>query len=442
MKKLRIVFIVVAGLFFYSILLSSFVRNIYLAQDKGEKWGSLAKPVKFMAELPSAIKQSVNKPEFYVKNKNSEDGISFSNKTGVQGYPKLLVTYKTEKFGQKFELLDLSNGKSIKKWEPDNESLYARAYNELNPRKSPKGSDLYFMHPLLLKDSSLIFSSQLTSLLTRIDKDGTPLWLNNDRRYHHTTEFDHEGNIYSCTMPFVSGKYDILPEDYEGYKNTLIDDEITKINPETGEVLFSKSIIQILIDNGYENLLLSKGQFISDIIHLNDIQPALTTTEYWQKGDLLVSCRNISAVFLYRPSTNKIIWLRNGPWYNQHDADFYENSKIVVFGNDIIREESTTNPKVTTQNLYFNSKTKNNEIYVYDFEKDSVSTPYHRLMQKEKVRTRTSGRCDILENGDIFVEDTNNGRVVIGDSINKKLEFVKRIDQEHISSLFWSRIIY
>ena len=238
------------------------------------------------------------------------------------------------------------------------------------------------------------------------------------------------GNMISCRKTMMATK------------NTLIDDEISKINPENGELIFSRSVIQILLDNGYEDLLLGKGQFISDIIHLNDIQPALTDTEFWKKGDLLVSCRNIATVFLYRPSTNKIIWLKNGPWYNQHDADFLEDSKIVVFGNDIIREESTTNPKVTSRNLYFNNKRKNNEIYIYDFVKDSVITPYSELMKTEKIRTITSGRCDILDNGDIFVEDTNNGRIIIGDSINKKLEYVKRIDEQHISSLFWSRIIH
>jgi hypothetical protein len=63
------------------------------------------------------------------------------------------------------------------------------------------------------------------------------------------------------------------------------------------------------------------------------------------------------------------------------------------------------------------------------------------LLKKEKVTTITSGRCDILENGDIFIEETNQGRIIVGDSLNKKIEYVKRLDDKHISSLFWSRII-
>ncbi|MFS4448781.1 arylsulfotransferase family protein [Maribacter sp. 2307UL18-2] len=441
MKKLRVLFIIVAAVLFYSIGLSSLVRNIYLSYDGGEKWGAVSKTVKFLAEVPTYIKKSTSQPEFMVKNTTAKDGLTVENKIDGISDMKLLFSYKDESFGQKFDLVQLNSGKVEKEWRPDNRELYSLAYNEDNPRKSPEGSDLYFMHPYMTKDSSLIFNSQLTSLLTRIDSQSKLQWLNNDRRYHHTIEEDHEGKLYVCTAPFEAGTYDILPDNQDFYKKNLMDDEITRLDPESGKIIWSKSVIQILLDNGYENILLNKGQFISDIIHLNDIQPALTDGEYWNKGDLLISCRNICTVFLYRPSTNKILWLKNGPWYNQHDADFYENDKIVVFGNDIIREESTLNPKVTPKNLYFNERRKNNEIYIYDLVKDSVSTPYSRLMSSEKITTITSGRCDILPNGDIFIEETNNGRIIFGDTIAKKMEYAKRIDQNHVSSLFWSRLI-
>jgi len=442
MKKLRILFIIIAGLFFYSILLSALTRNIYLNNDAGERWGFIAKPVKFMAELPSLAKQSLKPGEFLVKNTEAIDGL-VSEMNGVpEEYPRLLVSYKDEKFGQKFELLDIKRNKTLKTWLPDNELLFEKAYNENNPEKPLKGSDLYFLHALLSPDSSLIFSSQLTSLLVKINKDSEIEWLKNDKRYHHSTEFDSVGDVYSCSRSFYSNEFEFLPQDYEDYKEVLMDDEITKIDHKTGKTLFTKSVLKILVENGYEKLLLGKGQFTSDPIHLNDIQPALSDSEHWNKGDLLISCRNLSTVFLYRPDTNKILWLQTGPWYNQHDVDFLDNDKIVVFGNDVIREESAIDPKITERNLFFSNKRPNNDVYIYNFEKDSVTTPYTRLMKKEGISTYTSGRSDILSNGDVFVEDTNNGRIIFGDSINKKIEYVKRIDDEHISSLFWSRLIY
>ena len=442
MKKIRYTFIIVIGLFFFSTLLASSVRNIYLAKDGGaSKLGFLVGPIKFMAEIPSTIKRILEPAEFYVTNTESKDGFAYFDqfKSGVN--PKILIPYKDEKFGQKFDLLDSNNGELLKQWDPDDKVLYEQAYNENDPRRPLKGSDLYFMHPFMTSDSSLLFTSQLTSLMAKIDKNSKLLWLKNDKNYHHTLEADAENNIYVCSRPFESEQYDFLPGEFETYKNTLLDDHITVLNATTGQESFSKSVIEVLLENGYEDLLVYKGQIISDPIHLNDIQPALSGSTYWDKGDLLISCRNLSTVFLYRPKTNKILWLRHGPWYTQHDVDFYGEDKIVVFGNDVIREESVIDPRITDSNLSFNKKRPHNEIYVYNFSTDSITTPFHRLMKAENIRTITSGRCDILPNGDIFIEETNQGRIIIGDSTTKKIEYVKRLDQDHVSSLFWSRIV-
>lgn len=443
MKKLRYAFILIVGLFFFSMLLAVSVRHIYQSGDEGERrLGFLRKPLIFLAETPKLINQALQPPEFLVFNTELKNGFTYFDGKKSSANSKLLVSYKTEKYGSKFDLLDINTGTLLKQWSPENEALYEQAYNPLNPRKPPfKGSDLYLMHPLMMKDSSLLFTAQLTSLIAKIDKSSELVWMKNDRTYHHSLEEDADGNVYACTQPFESARYDFLPGNYDDYKSALMDDHVTKIDPDTGEELFDKSVIKMLVENGYEELLLYKGQAVSDPVHLNDVQPALYSTEYWQKGDLLISCRNISSVFLYRPTTNKIIWLQHGPWYNQHDADFYGEDKIVVFGNDVIREESRLDPRLTSENLSFTEERSHNEVYVHDFSRDTTITPYHRLMKKEKVRTTTSGRCDILPNGDIFVEETTQGKIIIGDSISKKITYIKRVDDENVSWLFWSRIV-
>ncbi|MCH8857610.1 MAG: hypothetical protein IIA03_15585, partial [Proteobacteria bacterium] len=50
--------------------------------------------------------------------------------------------------------------------------------------------------------------------------------------------------------------------------------------------------------------------------------------------DVVLSARNISTVFLFRPSTGKIVWLKTGPWLNQHDVDYHGNGNYTIFGND------------------------------------------------------------------------------------------------------------
>ena len=441
MKKLRILFIIVVGLFLYSIGLSALVRNIYLSQDQGKRWGVASDAVRFMAEFPTTVKKVLDPPEFFIPNSGNQDGLTATSNLEDSVYGRLLVSYKEAPFQQRFDLINLSDGQVIQSWDPDNAALFDKAYNPGNPRVPPKDSDLYFMHPLLMEDGSLIFNSQLTSLLVRVNSNGEILWLNNDRTYHHTSELDSEGKLWACTRPFSASAYPFLPEGSQ-FESSLLDDTITQIDPDNGEILFDKAVLEILLENGLESLVIQKGQLISDPLHLNDIQPALTDSPYWQKGDLLLSCRNISTVFLYRPSTNTVLWYKQGPWQNQHDADFVNLDQISIFGNNIIREESTLDPKVGSKNLYFPRNRPHNEVYLYDFAKDSILTPYTRLLSEERIRTITSGRSEILPNGDLFIEDTNNGRIIFGDSLSKKAEYVKRIDPEHISSLFWSRIIH
>jgi hypothetical protein len=418
-------------------------KLVYQSADGGKsRLGIIGEALESLAEIPILIKQFMDPPEFFVFNETSNDGLTFYENIENKYTQKLLASYKEGKYGSVIDLIDLNSGESIKKWKPNNLEIFKKAYNPENLiGPNSNDSDLYYMHPLMLKDSSLLVTSQISSLLARIDKESELDWLKNDQIYHHSLELDSEGNVYTCTRPFKPKAYSFLPEGFDDENGFFLDDHITKINPETGKVMFDKSVIEILIENGYEDLLFAKGQINSDPVHLNDIQPALDSTAFWHKDDLLVSLRNLSAVMLYRPKNNKVIWMKSGPWYNQHDADFVDHNKILIFGNDVIREESVLKPRLTNKTLFFSDFRKNNNAYLYDFEHDSVTRPYSELFAKDSIRTFTSGRCDLLENGDIFIEETNFGRIIIGDSISKKMEFVKRINEDNISRLFWSRII-
>jgi len=117
---------------------------------------------------------------------------------------------------------------------------------------------------------------------------------------------------------------------------------------------------------------------------------------------------------------------------NQHDPDFLDGNKISVFGNQVYRGDMEEEIKLPYEV---------NSVFVYDFETDSVTEPYKTFLEFEKIKTVTEGRSEILSNGDLFVEETNNGRIFIGDTIKKKLSFSKRLNDEEITYLKWSRII-
>lgn len=219
-------------------------------------------------------------------------------------------------------------------------------------------------------------------------------------------------------------KSGLLSRFFDDYRN----DALAQVSPE-GKLLFQKSVTDILLENGYRGLLFGIGPMEKDPLHLNDIQPALSTTEYWQKGDLMISIRNKSTVFLYRPSTNKILWLQTGPWLNQHDVNFIGDSRISIFGNNIIRNKN------------YDFIDGHNEIYIFDFKTNELKTPYTMFLKNAKVKTMTGGRSEVLPNGDIFIEETDFGRMLRGNTTTILWQYVERVDERSAAVLGWSRII-
>lgn len=325
----------------------------------------------------------------------------------ISGY-LLVSTISNKNQLAEIQLLNLSNRKVLHTWQPEISELNLKDISKYNLRLA---------HPLFYKTDII---TNAGGILIRLNKSSQIIW-QNDGNFHHSIELDADNGLWVCgTIKKKSNEKSI--------QANIGDDAIFKFSPIDGKVLFTKSIYTILIENGFQNLLFNTGPLTEDLIHVNDIQPALKTTKYWQKGDLLLSLRNRSTIFLYRPSTNKIIWLKTGPWNFQHDCDFLNDHEIGVFGNDV------TDLKGKTYLL----KGHNNQ-YIVDFQTGLISTPYSKMFQQGKIKTLTEGRSRILPDGQLFVEETNYGRILFGDKQGVKGMYVNRLNKDYIGMLAWCR---
>lgn len=205
------------------------------------------------------------------------------------------------------------------------------------------------------------------------------------------------------------------------------DDAIAKVSP-TGQVLFMKSVTELLTENGYRYLIGSVSVYEPDAIHLNDIQPVLQTGPYWQKGDVFISVRNKSTLLLYRPSTNKVIWLQTGPWMNQHDVSIIDSTRIGVLNNRVVRDGKT-----------FTITAANNNWIVYNFKDHSIDTPYTQFFVNNQIATKSEGRVILMPNGDIVVEETNYGRLLRGNNDNLRWTYMNLLDEKHVGIMGWTR---
>ncbi len=265
--------------------------------------------------------------------------------------------------------------------------------------------------------------------MVRLDLCSTePEWVL-DKVMHHSNEIALDG--VSIWTPAVSDAYFA---DNLKLKNQLRDDSLARVSLNR-QMLENRSFSKILIDNGLRELLLGTSgmSFQGDPIHINQISVAHKDTAYWMRGDLLISARHLSTVFLYRPSTGKIVWHQQGPWMNQHSARFVDDDRISVFSNNVYGGAPTSQTFVKPGDI--------NRVFVYDFGAKRVTEPFAKLLEEAKPITMTEGRAEILPDGGLFIEESSFGRHLRFTKGQLLWSRVNDYDESRIGIVSWSRYL-
>jgi len=407
-KKIELWLVLIILLLFFigTILFGGLVRSYLIA---GNRFGIVGEIAIFMAELPTKPAKVINnifvsrylstqqkfkeleKETFYFK-KNERDDLGYV----------LISRYDNKSDTNIVELLDLNLQEIIYKW-------HNNSHDTID-------------HPLLLNDGSLIAKDYSSGNLIKIDKCSKQKILNKNTFLHHSTELDADGNLW-------------IPIRYHPNSETakelgldaigFVDDGIAKLNL-NGDLLYKKNILEILIENNLGDIIFTSPPS-HDPIHLNDIQPALEDGKFWKKNDLFLSIKSQSMIILYRPSTNKILWFKKGPWSNQHDVDIIDNSKISVFDNN-------RSGKIT--------KNEFSNHVVYDFENDSFDYPFTASFNKFKITTGTGGISETINDKEILIEETDFGRLMIIDQNTSPIWSYHNTNEKGESFILsWSRYI-
>jgi hypothetical protein len=325
------------------------------------------------------------------------------------------------------KLIRIADGEEVVRWKPD----FLFINNQITDKQwGHKGSafSLQAVHPLLLNDASIIFNTG-NSFVKQSSCSSKPLWVL-DEIVHHSNELDETGK--AVWAPSVST--DGFPENLWLRSHTR-DDALGHFSLE-GKLMERRSFSNILINNGLGSLLMGTSGFFrnDDPIHMNQIKVAKYNSTYWKRGDLLISARNISTLFLYRPSTNKILWHQTGPWMNQHSVDFIDDHRISVFSNNVVSGPHARKNLFLTPNDI-------NRVYFFDFDKNQASQPYEKQLSIAKPVTRTAGRAQILHGGGLFVEESESGRHLRFTKDRLLWSRVNDYDDRRIGILSWSRYL-
>jgi len=274
----------------------------------------------------------------------------------------------------------------------------------------------------MVNDRAEVFSHGFGAPLIRANMCSQLEFVNQEAVFHHSIERDRGGNYWAPIF--------IEPKSVDIGGEFFLDDGLKQVS-EDGVTLFKKSVVQIFLDNGLAALVYGSGmQQEDDPIHLNDIQPVTQDGRYWKIGDVFLSLRHQSMVMLYRPSANKVLWYKQGPWVHQHDVSILNDHQISIFNNNAYRRGATEN---VVRDF--------NDIMVYDFDTDRVTSPWEAGFKSLELRTITHGRGEVVGGG-VFAEESNYGRAVQFDASGKLTwQFINRAADGRVYRLNWSRIV-
>jgi hypothetical protein len=391
----------------------------------------LTNPLIELTRWPERVLISLVSDQMQVKTKSSQNDGGFIG-NNVENSFLLLSRFDPIIKDHVVEIVDLSSFEIILTLNPNHDQMnsnFDSNENLVNLKRDYNDKRAQLLHPLITKNLDMVYNSGLFRAID--NKSNTSYQLDDFRKFHHAIEEDHDGNIWT-SVEFYPYR---VNENWVGTKpDNFKDDGIVKISPD-GEVLFSRSISKLLIDNNRSSDVFVFGSstaptFQRDPIHINDIQPVLSDGKFWKKGDVFLSLAGMSSIMLYRPSTDKIIWELDSHISRQHDVDIVNDDTISIFNNN-------------SYNFYNGYRVEgNNEILLYNFEDDLVSSYLEDSMTKYDVRTVTQGLHEILPNGDLFIEETNFGRLLYFKSDGSlEWEYNNKINGANYL-ISWSRIIY
>ncbi len=189
--------------------------------------------------------------------------------------------------------------------------------------------------------------------LAKIDRKSRLKWIYKGG-CHHDLWVTHNGDIY------VLGSRHEKEAFYND--NIMISDYIIVLNS-SGKEQHRIRILDLILNSKYRFLLPSPeqmtGAYSLDILHTNSIQVfdgnlQNKDPELFKKGNILLSVRNLSTIFIIDPEKKEIIWAWGPTNISfQHKARLLDNGNILMFDNGLKRsrvmEVNPINQKIIWQ---------------------------------------------------------------------------------------------
>ena len=294
-----------------------------------------------------------------------------------------------------------STGEILHMWETDPSKIWPTSPYTDHVKGSLNTSENYVHGCYLFENGDIIFNIEYMGLV-RMNVHGEVLWTL-PYRTHHSVSRDQDGCFWVCGLKWIEDN----PEGrerlthYAGLNLPIAEDFALKVT-EDGEILREISILKVLYENGYQQLIRQmSGRRTGDILHTNKVEALRSdiADQYtlFDAGDIVVSSRVLNSIFVLDTETEKIKWLCNR-FLLQHDPDFLDNGWICVFDN---------NADIENENVPYPGGSR---IIAVNPGNNEMRTLYPKTNEQEFF-TGGGGKVQNLPNGNLLITEARRGRV-------------------------------
>lgn len=192
--------------------------------------------------------------------------------------------------------------------------------------------------------------------LVKVDKDSKLIW-KYPNRCHHDVDVGADGTIYTLIHTLVSQPspgLEYLPAPYLGDSLAILSPEGKELKTIPLAEAFAKSPYAVCfapdskplgpVNHGQPNLASplpplpgTPSDQKNDISHANSVKvlnPTLAEKfPLFKAGQVLVSLRNLNTIAVVEPETSQVAWAAEGVWRLQHDAEFLDNGRLLLYDN-------------------------------------------------------------------------------------------------------------
>jgi hypothetical protein len=264
-------------------------------------------------------------------------------------------TLVTTTAGPRATLLDM-RGQAVHQWELP----FSRAWPHPPHVRDPlRDEQIHWFRCHLFPNGDLLAIYQVDSDtpcgygLVKLNKDSNLLW-KYEGRVHHDLDVDEEGTIYTLThqlkrqapaglgylpTPYVSDSLVVLSPDGREVESVPVEEAF---RDSAYSLLVSTAIAEqaapkdrTTVTSGFDSLLrpMSKG----DLFHANSVN-VLTRARagkfpLFRAGQVLICLRSLHAIAVLEVRKRSVVWAALGPWRIQHDAEFLDNGRLLLFDN-------------------------------------------------------------------------------------------------------------